>query len=105
MASEDLEAWEKYHPTPCPQDVGEAVRKRILSLLKSSGVTINKFCTLTGIPQETVSHNLRGKSTASILTIKWICDALKITLAEFFDSEEFRKDENKKDGKDYWFYG
>ena len=105
MANEEWEEWEEFRSTPCPQGVGDAVRKRILHLLENKGVTVNKFCTLTGIPQGTVSHNLRGKSTASILTIKWICDALGITLAEFFDSQEFRKDESNKDGKDYWVYG
>lgn len=69
---------------------GEAIKKRIIYLCEQKNITINKLATLCGITQSTLSNiiSLRNNST-TVSTIKKICDGLEITLADFFDSEEF----------------
>lgn len=92
---------------PCPQNVGDGVRNRMSHLLGSTGMTTNRFCKITGIPQETISSVMNGRSNASIVTIKWLCDSFGITLSDFFNSKEFEntKGDKNKDGKAYWVYG
>lgn len=69
---------------------GEAIKKRIICLCEQKNITINKLATLCGITQSTLSNiiSLRNNST-TVSTIKKICDGLEITLADFFNSEEF----------------
>ena len=69
---------------------GEAIKKRILDLCEANGITVNKLATLSGITQSTLNNimSLRNNS-ATVSTIKKICDGLGITLVDFFDCEEF----------------
>ena len=67
-----------------------AVKYRILQLCEYNHVPIYKLEELTGVPTVTINNILYGKSmNPKLNTIKQICDGLGITLAEFFDTDEF----------------
>ncbi len=70
--------------------IGEATRLRILELCEEHGITVNKLATVSGITQSTLS-NIVGKrnNSATISTIKKICDGLEIDIQTFFNSEVF----------------
>ena len=67
-----------------------AVRNRILQLCGERNISINKLANICGLPPSSVKNILYGKSqNPKVLTIKVICDGLGITLAQFFDTDEF----------------
>ena len=67
-----------------------AVKNRIFDLCNKRNISINKLANICGLPPSSVKNILYGKSNnPKILTIKMICDGLDITLAEFFDTDEF----------------
>ena len=69
-----------------------AVKNRILQLCGERNISINKLANICGLPPSSVKNILYGKSkNPKLLTIKMICDGLDITLAEFFDTEEFNQ--------------
>lgn len=68
----------------------QAVRNRILQLCGEHDITINKLANLSAVPPSSIKNILYGKSkNPTLLTIKMICDGLDMTLAEFFDTDEF----------------
>lgn len=70
--------------------VGIAVRYRILELCGENNITVNKLAIICGITQSTLSNITSGRNnSATVSTIKKICDGLNITLKEFFDSKLF----------------
>lgn len=70
--------------------IGEAVKLRILELCKSNKITVNKLATICGITQSTLNNITSGRNnSATIVTIKKICDGLGITIQDFFDSNFF----------------
>lgn len=70
--------------------VGEALRKRILDLIDENNITINKLATISGITQSTLNNIVGGRNnSATVSTVKKICDGLDITVREFFDSPLF----------------
>ena len=71
-------------------EIGEAVRERILALCRERNISINKLCSLSGVTQSTVNNIISGRNrSATISTIKKLCDGLGITIDEFFHSEIF----------------
>ena len=67
-----------------------AVRNRILQLCGERNISINKLANICGLPPSSVKNILYGKSqNPKVLTIKMIYDGLGITLAQFFDTDEF----------------
>ena len=67
-----------------------AVKYRILQLCESNHIAIYKLEELTSVPTVTINNILYGRSkNPKLLTIKIICDGLGITLAEFFDTDDF----------------
>ncbi len=71
-------------------DTVSAIKNRILELCGERNITINKLATVCGLPPSSVKAILYGRSqNPKILTIKMICDGLGITLADFFNTEEF----------------
>ena len=71
-------------------DTITAVKNRILQLCGERNITINKLANICALPPSSLKAILYGRSqNPKILTIKIICDGLGITLAEFFDTEEF----------------
>lgn len=68
----------------------KAIKNRILQLCGERNITINKLASLSALPPSSVKAILYGRSkNPKLLTIKMICDGLNITLAEFFNTEEF----------------
>nr|WP_278742613.1 helix-turn-helix transcriptional regulator [Megamonas funiformis] len=56
----------------------------------NKNITLNKLCTMAGITQSTASNIIHGNSkNPGIVTIKKLCDAVDITIQEFFDDELF----------------
>ena len=71
-------------------NVGEAVAERILELCQERNISVNRLCTLSGVTQSTVNNivSLRNNS-ATVATVKKLCDGLDIGISEFFASPLF----------------
>ena len=68
----------------------ESVAKRIRELCRERGLTPNALSNLAAVPQSTVKSILGGESrNPGTVTVKKLCDALEITLKEFFDTPYF----------------
>ena len=73
-------------------NVGDAVRQRILELCDKYDISVNKLSNISGVTQSTVNNIVSGRNnSATISTIKKLCDGLGITIEEFFSSEVFRE--------------
>lgn len=71
-------------------DTYTATKNRILQLCGQRNITINKLAAISALPPSSIKNILYGRSSdPRLLTIKKICDGLEITLAVFFDTEEF----------------
>ena len=72
--------------------IGEAVRIRITNLCHDHNISYNKLATICGITQSTLNNIISGRNnSATISTIKKICDGLEITVLDFFTDEVFLK--------------
>ena len=72
-------------------NIGEAVKKRILELCREHDISVNKLSSMSGVTQSTVNNIVSGRNnSATVSTIKKLCDGLGITIEEFFNSELFR---------------
>ena len=70
--------------------VGEAVRQRIIQLCQERNISVNKLSSISGVTQSTVNNIVSGRNnSATVSTIKKLCDGLGITIHEFFHSELF----------------
>ena len=73
-------------------NVGDAVRQRILELCDKHNISVNKLRNISGVTQSTVNNIVSGRNnSATVSTIKKLCDGLGITIEEFFNSEVFRE--------------
>lgn len=71
--------------------IDEAVKERILELCQEKNISINKLSTMSGVTQSTVNNIVSGRNrSATISTIKKLCDGLGITIEQCFDSDLFR---------------
>ena len=71
-------------------NIGTAVKLRILELCKEKNITVNKLATICGITQSTLSNIVGGRNnSATISTIKKICDGLNLHIRDFFASNLF----------------
>ena len=70
--------------------IGEAVRQRIVELCQERNISFNKLSSMSGVTQSTVNNIVSGRNnSATISTIKKLCDGLGITIDEVFHSEIF----------------
>lgn len=70
--------------------IGTAVRLRILELCQMHSITVNKLATLSGITQSTINNITSGRNnSATIVTIKKLCDGLDISILDFFNAPIF----------------
>ena len=68
-------------------NIGEAVKERIIELCRERDISINKLCNMSGVTQSTVNNIVSGRNnSATISTIKKLCDGLGISIQEFFAS-------------------
>ncbi|MBD5150762.1 MAG: helix-turn-helix transcriptional regulator [Oscillibacter sp.] len=71
-------------------DSHTAVRARILDLCAQRQITVNRLATLSGVTQSTLNNIVSGRNnSATVSTIKKLCDGLDISLREFFDVPAF----------------
>ena len=71
-------------------NIGEATRLRIIDLCNENMITLNKLATLSGITQSTLNNIISGRNnSATISTIKKLCDGLNISIRDFFESNIF----------------
>jgi len=70
--------------------IGTATRLRIQELCTNRNITLNKLSIMCGITQSTLNNIVSGRNnSATISTIKKICDGLEMDIRVFFDSELF----------------
>ena len=73
-----------------------AVKNRILTLCYEKRLTINKLANESGVAPSTIKNILYGKSqNPGIVTIKYLCDGMGITLKEFFSAQDFSNAEQE----------
>ena len=71
-------------------DTKSAVRARILNLCAQREITVNRLATLSGVTQSTLNNIVSGRNhSATVSTIKKLCDGLDISLREFFNAPVF----------------
>ncbi len=69
----------------------EAITKRIYALCEERGITPNKLASLAGMPAGSLKSIFYGKSkNPGTRTLLDICDALDITLYDFFNDDLFK---------------
>ena len=69
----------------------EAITKRIFDLCKENNITPNKLATMSGMPAGSLKSIFYGKSkNTGTRTLLDICQALDISLFDFFDDEMFK---------------
>lgn len=78
--------------------LNEAVRERIKSLCKENNITINALASKAGMPRTTLKNIMyRTSKNTGIMTIYLICDAIGISLSEFFSDSLFESVDPVKD--------
>ncbi len=79
-------------------DIEGAVRLRIKNLCQENDMTVNALSVKAGMPRSTLKNIIYGKSkNTGIVTIQLICDALDISITDFFNDEIFDLVEPIKD--------
>lgn len=71
-------------------NAGAAVAARIIELCQRHEISINKLGTISGVSQSTINNITSGRNnSATVATVKKLCDSFEITLGEFFSTPEF----------------
>lgn len=65
------------------------VAERIKYFRERRGITVNKLANLAGISQSHLRLIELGQKNPTVETLSYFCDALGITLEEFFKEEKF----------------
>ena len=63
------------------------VVKRINDIMKNQGMSRYQLAKISGLSQSTLSNMNTRNTTPSIPTVEMICNALNISLAQFFANE------------------
>jgi transcriptional regulator with XRE-family HTH domain len=67
------------------------VKNRLLQLLGEKNMSIHKLAMESAVAPSSIKNILYGKSrNPGIVTLKMLCDGFGISLAEFFDTKEFK---------------
>ncbi len=72
------------------------VAKRITELKNQKSLTTNKLANMSGISQSFLREVEAGTKKPTVETLGYICDALEISLKDFFDEgseDKFYRDE------------
>ncbi len=71
--------------------IKNAVVKRFRDIMNERGITPNALAVMSGVTPSTVYSMLdENRKDLSILTIKKLCDGLDISIADFFNTSEFK---------------
>ncbi len=74
--------------------VEQVITQRILNLCKERNISPNKLSSMAGIPSATIRCIFYGRSkNPGVRTLLDICQALEITLYDFFNDDLFKSDE------------
>ena len=65
------------------------ITERLKELLKARHMSRYRLSQLTGISQSSLCYLFQKKNVPGLVTLRKICDALGITLAQFFCEEEY----------------
>ena len=68
---------------------GEQITERLKEMLKARHMSRYRLSQLTGISQSSLCDLFQKKNVPGLVTLRKICDALGITLAQFFCEEEY----------------
>lgn len=69
----------------------DAVKKRIINLLKEKNMSINKVCSQGNMTTSTLNTMLNNKSEyCSVRTLQKFCQGLGISLYDFFNDDSFK---------------
>ena len=71
------------------------VHTRITALREERGYTVNKLANRAGISQGFLRDIELGNKKPGLDTLSYICDALNISLRDFFDDESLSKKEDE----------
>lgn len=85
-------------------DLSDLIALKLKELIKENNLSVYQLETLTGIVRSTITKFLnRDTKTIRIENLSYLCDALQISLSEFFADERFLeaeasdwKNKNKK---------
>ena len=76
--------------------ISKAVAERLNELRAERGISLNKLCTLSAVPQSSISEFMSGEiKSIGIVNLKMLCDGLDITITEFFSTDTFRNMEQE----------
>lgn len=70
------------------------VGKRITYLRIQKGYSVNKLANLSGISQSYLRDVELGKKNPTVEVLSYVCDALNISLSDFFDEQLTEKFSN-----------
>ena len=72
-------------------DTYTIVKNRILQLLEEKKMSIHKLAIESAVAPSSIKNILYGKSqNPGIVTLKMLCDGFDITLADFFNTSDFK---------------
>lgn len=64
------------------------IAKRIIELREKKNMSTNKLANLAGITQSYLREIELGKTNPTVEKLSYICDALDVSLKEFFDDDK-----------------
>lgn len=64
------------------------ISKKITKLRTEKGITVNKLANICGLSQGFVRQIELGEKNPTVESLKLICDALNISLTDFFKDEQ-----------------
>lgn len=64
------------------------IGKRIMELREKKGITTNKLANIAGVSQSHLRDIELGNKGVTVETLSYFCDALGISMKEFFDESE-----------------
>ncbi|MGN0585805.1 MAG: helix-turn-helix domain-containing protein [Oscillospiraceae bacterium] len=64
------------------------VGERLVYLRKLKGITTNKLANIAGVSQSHLREIERGSKNPTVETLSYFCDALGISLADFFGQDD-----------------
>ena len=77
-------------------DLSDAIRKRLKELMKENNISGNKLSLESGIDRSTINRFMRKENKSiKIETITLICQALDMSVKDFFDDKIFNDIEVK----------
>ncbi|MBQ8296153.1 MAG: helix-turn-helix transcriptional regulator [Ruminococcus sp.] len=65
------------------------VGKRIKALREMQGLTVNRLANMAGLSQSFLREIELGNKTPTVETLSYFCEALGVSLSEFFREEEY----------------